>query len=58
MGVLSGAYGRVLQALGITVGGATIAGLAAQLRHGVARPISTPLAGPGPRSGEGAARFI
>jgi uncharacterized membrane protein len=29
MGVLSGAYGPVLQALGITVGGATIAGLAA-----------------------------
>jgi uncharacterized membrane protein len=29
MGVLSSAYGRVLQALGITVGGATIAGLAA-----------------------------
>jgi hypothetical protein len=28
MGVLSGAYGPVLQALGITVGGATIAGLA------------------------------
>lgn len=29
MGVLDGAYGPVLQALGITVGGATIAGLAA-----------------------------
>jgi hypothetical protein len=32
MGVLSGAYGRVLQALGITVGGATIPGLAANCR--------------------------
>jgi uncharacterized membrane protein len=29
MGVLDGSYGPVLQALGITVGGATIAGLAA-----------------------------
>lgn len=29
MGVLSSAYGPVLQALGITLGGATIEGLAA-----------------------------
>ena len=44
MGVLANAYGPVLQALGITVGGAQVAGLSRQLRHRVARPMSTSLA--------------